>query len=213
MKLEKQDRIVFFGDSITEWGRDKEDAQSLGYGYVHFVASHLLFHYPDYRFEFFNCGIGGDKVADLNARIHDCLDLHPTVLVLMVGINDVWHNVGQESFGSQTEQDRFEGEYRKLLTSLVRAGLQRILVLEPFVLPYPMDRQEWRVDLDPKLQIIRRLVKEFGLEFVALDGFLNEQAILYSAQYYTGDDGVHPTLAGATVIGHEVLKRLIVSEV
>ncbi len=208
MKLYKNDVIVFFGDSITEWGRDKNDASSLGHGYVNHVAGQLAVRYPQAQFTYYNRGIGGNKVEDLNARIQDCLDLNPTALVLMVGINDVWHTVGQESFGSQAEQERFECEYRKLLVSLTSAGLQRILIMEPFVLPYPLDRQEWRVDLDPKIHIIRRLVKEFGLELVPLDGLLNEQAILHSAPYYTGEDGVHPTLAGAAFIGNEVFKRL-----
>ncbi|MGU7877024.1 SGNH/GDSL hydrolase family protein [Streptococcus suis] len=208
MKLYKDDTIVFFGDSITEWGRDKDNAESLGHGYVNHVAGQLAARYPQARFSFYNRGIGGNKVADLNARIHECLDLNPTAIILMVGINDVWHAVGQESFGSQAEQERFEQEYRKLLTSLKKAGVERILVMEPFVLPYPLDRQEWRVDLDPKIQIVRRLVQEFDLELVPLDGLLNEQAILHSAQYLTGEDGVHPTLAGADFIGNEVLKRL-----
>ncbi|MGT2785668.1 SGNH/GDSL hydrolase family protein [Streptococcus merionis] len=208
MKLYKDDVIVFFGDSITEWGRDTDDVTSLGHGYVSHVASQLATHYPQAQFKFYNQGIGGDKVDDLNARIKDCLDLKPTALILMVGLNDVWHNVGQKSFGNQVEQDRFEAAYRKLLTSLQTAGLQRILVVEPFVLPYPLDRQTWRVDLDPKIQIIRRLVQVFNLELIPLDGLLNEQAILHSAQYYTGDDGVHPTLAGAAFIGNEILKRL-----
>ncbi|HFI0292131.1 TPA: SGNH/GDSL hydrolase family protein [Streptococcus suis] len=208
MKLYKDDTIVFFGDSITEWGRDKNDAGSLGHGYVNHVAGQLAARYPQARFSFYNRGIGGNKVADLNARIYECLDLNPTAILLMVGINDVWHAVGQESFGSQAEQNRFEQEYRKLLTSLKKAGVERILVMEPFVLPYPLDRQEWRVDLDPKIHIVRRLVQEFDLELVPLDGLLNEQAILHSAQYLTGEDGVHPTLAGAAFIGNEVLKRL-----
>lgn len=208
MNLHKDDIIVFFGDSITEWGRDKNDLESLGYGYVNHVAGQLATRYPQAHFTFYNRGIGGNKVADLNNRIDECLSLQPTVVILMVGINDVWHTVGQESFGSLVEQERFEREYRKLLTSLKGGGVQRILVMEPFVLPYPLDRQEWRMDLDPKIQIVRRLVKEFELELVPLDGLINEQAILHSAQYFTGEDGVHPTLAGAAFIGNEVLKRM-----
>lgn len=213
MQLKREDHIVFFGDSITEWGRDKADPTSLGHGYDNFVAGHLAHHYPQYAFTFSNRGIGGDKVASLNERIQECLNLKPDMVILMVGINDVWHNVGRESFGSQTEQKRFEAEYRKLLTNLQAAGILRILVMEPFVLPYPLDRQDWRVDLDAKIQIIRRLVMEFGLEIVPLDGLMNEQAVLHSAQYYTGDDGVHPTLAGAAFIANEVVKRLTISDV
>lgn len=61
MQLIREDHIVFFGDSITEWGRDKADPTSLGHGYANFVAGHLAHHYPQYAFTFSNRGIGGDK--------------------------------------------------------------------------------------------------------------------------------------------------------
>lgn len=208
MKLYPDDTLVFFGDSITEWGRDKEDLLSLGHGYVQAVAGHLAASYPQAHLDFYNQGIGGNRVSDLNDRLEDCLALKPSAMILLVGINDVWHNVGKSSFGTPAEQTRFEKEYRKLLSSIKEAGVERILVLEPFVLNDPEDRKTWRQDLDPKIQIIRQFVQEFGLELVPLDGLLNEQAIRYSAAYYTGEDGVHPTLAGAHFIAQEVLKRL-----
>lgn len=185
MEIRKNDRIVFFGDSITEWGRDKADPASLGTGFVSLVAADLL-----------------DRVDA------DCLSLKPDVVILMVGINDVWHLVGKDGFASDGEQERFETIYRQLLQSLKSAGVERILLMEPYVLDYPEDRMTWRKDLDPKIQIVRHLAREFSLELVPLDGLMNEQALLNGRRELTGEDGVHPTLAGATVIAQEILKRL-----
>lgn len=74
------------------------------------------------------------------------------------------------------------------------------------MLDYPEDRMEWRRDLDPKIQIVRHLAREFKLELVPLDGLMNEQALLYGRRELTGDDGVHPTLAGANIIAQEIPK-------
>lgn len=97
---------------------------------------------------------------------------------------------------------------RQLLQALKQAGIERILLMEPFVLDYPEDRMGWRRDLDPKIQLVRHLARKFKLELVPLDGLMNEQALLYGRRELTGDDGVHPILAGANIIAQEILKRL-----
>lgn len=173
MEIRKNDRIVFFGDSITEWGRDKADPASLGTGFVSLVAADLLEHHRELNLQLFNRGIGGNKVQDLVDRVEDCLSCQPDALVLMVGINDVWHLVGKDGFASLAEQKRFETTYRKLLQTLKDAGIDRILLMEPYVLDYPEDRIEWRRDLDPKIQIVRHLAREFKLELIPLDGLMN----------------------------------------
>lgn len=54
MEIRKNDRTVFFGDSITEWGRDKADPASLGTGFVRLVAADLLEHHRDFHLQCFN---------------------------------------------------------------------------------------------------------------------------------------------------------------
>ena len=157
----------------------KADPASLGTGFVSLVAADLLEHHRDFHLQCFNRGIGGNKVQDLLDRVDaDCLSLKPDVVILMVGINDVWHLVGKDGFASDGEQERFETIYRQLLQSLKSAGVERILLMEPYVLDYPEDRMTWRKDLDPKIQIVRHLAREFSLELVPLDGLMNEQALL-----------------------------------
>ena len=34
MKILETDRLVFFGDSITEWGRDRNQPSDLGTGFM-----------------------------------------------------------------------------------------------------------------------------------------------------------------------------------
>ena len=58
-------KIVFFGDSITECERDKNDESSLGNGYVKILADKLRPIYPDMDIELINKGISGNEVCDL----------------------------------------------------------------------------------------------------------------------------------------------------
>lgn len=205
MKLEQKQRILFIGDSITDAGRNRENPYDLGMGYPLFVSGALGAKYPNYQLTFLNRGIGGNKIADLLARTEaDCRALKPNSIVLLIGINDVWHNVDRESFATEESVLAFERQYRQLLDEYQKVT-SNILILEPFVLNYPIDRMNWRADLDPKIQVIRRLAQEYQCEFVALDGPLNEKALASSSKIYTGEDGVHPTSVGH----YEIAQRVI----
>jgi lysophospholipase L1-like esterase len=78
--------------------------------------------------------------------------------------------------------------------------------MEPFVFPYPEDRKTWRVDLDPKQEIVKRLAEEFDAEWIGLDAYLN--AIGAIDGYETlSNDGVHPTKKGHQLIADAWLKQ------
>src|SRR6187402_1801554 len=85
MITKKTTRVVFFGDSITEAGaqpggyivRTKEALEKTGRG-------------GDY--DLIGAGIGGNKVYDLYLRMDDdVLAQKPDVVVIWIGVNDVWH--------------------------------------------------------------------------------------------------------------------------
>ena len=108
-------KILFFGDSITDMARSREmDGQAFGYGvgYVNSVASTLKYENPE-AYEIINRGISGNRVVDLYARIKaDVWNYKPDVLSVLIGINDVWHEI----FGKNgVEIDRFEKVYRMML--------------------------------------------------------------------------------------------------
>lgn len=96
----------------------------------------------------------------------------------------------------------------RLLTSLKNAGIERVLLIEPFVLDDPVDRLSWREDLNKKIRVVRNMAKRFQFEFVPLDGLINEKAIKCGAKMLTGEDGVHPTPIGATFIADQIIARL-----
>lgn len=210
MELKQDDCLLFLGDSVTDCDRNKENPTDLGKGYALITAGMLAARYPKLKLTFYNRGINGNKIQDVLDRLDDdCFALKPDVLVFMIGINDTWHNVDSPEFGSVVSATAFETRYREFLEGVTASGISRIILLEPFVLPYPSDRQKWRKDLDPKLAIIRSLAAEFHCELVPLDGVMNAQAVTVGSQYLTGEDGVHPTSAGHGVIATALLEKFI----
>lgn len=204
MKLNFKDSILFIGDSVTDVGRDRTNAVDLGQGYPLMIATALKERYAELELSFSNRGIGGDKLKDMAARWEaDCLSLNPTVVSILIGINDTWHAVGQDQFGSQEDLQQFEQLYRTLLTTLVENSVRQIILMEPFVLPYPIDREMWRSDLDSRIQVVRKLAYEFQADLIPLDGLLNAIGIKQGFALLTGEDGVHPTQKG-----HELIAKM-----
>src|ERR1700753_2625950 len=71
--LQENDIVLFQGDSITEWGRDKNksmpnDFGALGSGYVLLTSAGLLREYADKQLLIYNKGISGNKVFQLADR-------------------------------------------------------------------------------------------------------------------------------------------------
>lgn len=201
IKIKPNSKILFIGDSITDVGRNRQEDNDLGQGYPMLLAAYLLNKYLAYDLKILNRGIGGDRLADLKNRWEeDCLELNPEIVSILIGINDIWHDIDAEEMLDKAALEKFEADYRWLLKMLAHRTDARVILMEPYVLPYPKDRVHWRKHLDPRIQIVRRLANEYHAALVPLDGVLNAQGIENGFQTYTGDDGVHPTLTGHAAI-------------
>ena len=128
-------KILFYGDSITDAMRNREDLNAisgLGVGYVRSVADKLIGENPN-KYKIINTGISGNRIVDLYARIKcDCWNHEPDLISILIGINDIWHELGKHN---GVELDRFEKVYRMLIEdTLKRLPNVKIMLLEPFVL-------------------------------------------------------------------------------
>lgn len=185
-------RAVLVGDSITDAGRLTEGEFGLGHGYAARVAGVCGRH----GVEVLNRGVSGHRVVDLQARWDDdVLALEPDLVSIKIGINDTWRRYDRED---ATSAEAFEAGYRDLLDR-TRAGAPQaaIVLVEPFLVPVRAEQWAWREDLDPKIQVVRRLAAEQGLALVATDGpFAQAVATSGLGPQAWAYDGVHPTPAG-----------------
>ncbi len=187
-------RILFQGDSVTDANRNREDPQDLGIGYAKMASELLKAQYPDTEFEFFNRGIGGNRAADLlNRWDEDAISLKPDVISILVGINDTWHTVNKNA-----SHEIFEESYRKLLERIKKETSAKIIMLEQFTI-YHQNSEQYHPDVDIKIQITRKLAREFADAYVPVDGLLAKASVGADMEKLTGD-GVHPKEAGHRVI-------------
>lgn len=208
METTQKQKLLFIGDSITDVHRNRANPDSLGRGFVSMIQQEFQRRGEAERYQVINRGISGNKIKDLVERWHkDCVSLQPDVVTILIGINDTWHNVGDDSlFGTEKAAGLFEMYYTHLLASLRNQSQARIILMEPFVFPFPEDRKMWRKDLDPKIDIVRELADKFGAECIGMDRYLNEigEEVGYEA---LSKDGVHPTEKGHALIAEAWMQR------
>lgn len=200
-------KILFQGDSITDAGRNRADIHDLGHGYPLYTAKAIREAFPDRDFEFIDLGISGNRAENLRDRwTEDAINIQPDVISILIGINDTWHRAAEKNW---MPHEYFEECYRGILERIRKETNAKIIMLEQFLLSVP-DKEFFHVDLDPKIQITRKLAREYADVFIPLDG-LFAAASVGTAPTEFAADGVHPTAKGAEFIaGHylEAFRKL-----
>ncbi|MGX5816558.1 SGNH/GDSL hydrolase family protein [Chitinophaga lutea] len=157
-------KVIFFGDSITQAGVSPD-------GYISQMKKLL----PAY--ELIGAGIGGNKVYDLYLRMEDdVLAKKPDVVVIYIGVNDVWHKA---THGTGTDLPKFEGFYKALIRK-IQANGAKVVVCTPAVIGEKKDGGNPQdADLDKFSASIRRIAQETHLPLCDL------------RQLFTGYDRTH----------------------
>jgi acyl-CoA thioesterase I len=197
--------VLFQGDSITDDGRNRNDSVSLGGGYALMTAAWFSALHPQKHVSFLNRGVSGDRAADLIRRWEkDCLKLTPHWISILIGVNDMWRRYDSND---PTTTGRFEMNYRRLLDQTASRLNARFILCEPFLLPVRDEQKAWREDLDPKIEVVRRLAHEYKTILVPLDTIFAEAAQKREPDYWL-PDGVHTSPAGAALIAQSWLKAV-----
>ena len=151
-------KIIFFGDSITQAGVQP-------HGYIT-VMQDMLQQQGITNYELTGAGIGGNKVYDLYLRMDsDVMIKSPDIVVIYVGVNDVWH---KKTYGTGTDADKFEKFYRAIIAKL-QANNTKVIVCTPATIGEKTDySNELDGDLNKYSNIIRSMAADLNLPLVDL---------------------------------------------
>lgn len=115
---QKKAKVIFFGDSITQAGANAG-------GYILRLDTLCKNEGMGDRYEFAGAGIGGNKVYDLYLRMEDdVLAKNPDVVVIYIGVNDVWHKA---TSGTGTDPEKFLKFYQAIIDKLKAKNIKTIL--------------------------------------------------------------------------------------
>jgi len=197
--------FLFQGDSITDGNRTRDNDWNhvMGHGYAYLIASRLWYDFPKSRFHFYNRGISGNKLTDLQDRWQqDTLEIKPNLLSILIGINDVDALLkGNAQFSAA----QYEQDYRQLLqqTKQQLPAVQLVLC-EPFILAVGRIKDRWQeyaAEIDKRREIVARLGNEFDAVVVKFQDAFDKALSKAPADYWVWD-GIHPMPAG-----HELMAR------
>ncbi|MGE3808303.1 MAG: SGNH/GDSL hydrolase family protein [Gemmataceae bacterium] len=115
VKLKKGDRIIFFGDSLTELAGREAPKNQVSKGYVRIVRETLQMRHPDKNLEVDWVATGGHTVPDLLKRVDkDVIARKPSIVVIQIGCNDA----------RRIPKERFQQGLAELIDKLKNAGIQ-----------------------------------------------------------------------------------------
>ncbi|MBS1947179.1 MAG: SGNH/GDSL hydrolase family protein [Bacteroidetes bacterium] len=204
MFLQKTTHIVFFGDSITEAGVAPN-------GFITKIGEELMQKGIAGQYKLTGAGIGGNKVYDLYLRMdEDVLAKNPNVVVIWVGVNDVWHKA---SFGTGTDPDKFEKFYRAIINKLQEKKI-RVILCTPATIGEKNDyTNQQDGDLNAYSQIVRDLARNYHCSLVDFRSIFHRYEQQNNPENRRSGiltvDGVHLNDKGNQLAADEMLKAVL----
>jgi len=196
-------KVIFFGDSITEAGVKPG-------GYITKVGEMATKDNLAAQYEFVGAGIGGNKIYDLYLRMDDdVLARNPDVVIIYIGVNDVWH---KRTHGTGTDADKFEKFYNAVIKKL-QAKNCKVLLATPAAIGERTDSSnELDGDLNRYSNIIRSIAEKSKLPLIDLrKAFLDYNKQNNSENKESGvltTDRVHLNEKGNELVATEMWKAI-----
>lgn len=207
--VKDNDTIVFLGDSITAMGVRPT-------GYVTLTSQAISKAYPDLTVQVVGAGRGGHKVPDCQKRLdRDVLQMKPTIVLIYIGINDVWHwthprVVARGKKGTTPEV--FENGLKDMIQKNNRVGARVILCTPTVIGEKPDGSNPQDKMLNEYSEISRKVAKDTGSQLLdlrkAFIAYLKEHNPNNVENGILTSDGVHMNDNGNRLLSTLVLDAL-----
>ena len=197
--LKDGDRVVFYGDSITE--------QKL---YTRDIQNYFDVRYPAMKVRYFNAGWGGDVTWRAFDRLNrDVLSLNPTVVTLFFGMND-----GSYTKVTPEIVNRYRDNLEKIVQAL-QAKNVRVVVYTPGAVDYDkrpaLKDAEYNENLAALGTAAIEIAKKYGCAYADVHSAMlkvQEAAKAKNSEFSMIPDAVHPNEDGHFVMAAAMLKGL-----
>ncbi len=208
MVFEKGSKILFIGDSISDFDRKRPVGEGLfnawGTSYVADVGALLGCMYPEMHYRVVNMGISGNQARDLEARWQtDVMDQHPDWVSVLIGINDVWRQFDSPEMKEEhVSPEDYEACYERLITRTLPHVKGMVLMTPYFMEPNRQDPM--RARMDEYGAIVKKLADKYHLIFVDLqDGW--DKLFQHMHPCSIAWDRIHPNQTGHMYIAKQFL--------
>ena len=198
-------RIVFIGDSITDSERLRE-VPPFGNGYMSLVRAFVTARHPELGLTWFNRGVSGDTVRDLDRRWEqDVIALKPDWLSVMIGINDIWR-----AFEGRDAEAVPIDEYSETLHRLVKRAVDetgcKLILAEPYLIEADQAEPQL-VETRRYCEVVAGIAADFGALHVRSQ-LAYDRALATTSSQDWAHDRIHPNLPGHAVLAQAFLDAI-----
>jgi lysophospholipase L1-like esterase len=197
-------KVVLFGDSITQAGVQPG-------GYITKMKEALEKQGIKDKYQLIGAGIGGNKVYDLYLRLEeDVLAQKPNVVVIYVGVNDVWHKTSSQT---GTDPDKFERFYVALIKKFQTNGI-KVICCTPAVIGERTDHSNQQ---DGDLNRYSGMIRDIAAKYDCPVADLRKEFLAYNLKNNPQNkesgilttDRVHLNDAGNQLVADLLLKMIV----
>ena len=201
-------KIIFFGDSITDANRLLNPKYPNGFGFVSMINDDYAINHGYANITILNKGISGNKTGDLLNRINeDVLSENPDVVIILIGINDIWHPYNENKKADKVQIIN----NLKEIVRILKENKIRVILMTPFLFPVDEYLRGLIFVFNELYYEIDKFITENKIEYIDLLKPLKEYALIKGNHTVTLD-GVHPTILGHGIIAQQVINYLWISE-
>ena len=196
------DKILFFGDVITEQGED-------GNGFITLLRRQFNSK-PETAVTLINAGVSANRVPDLQRRFErDVLNVKPNIVFIQIGINDAWRT----DWGGGTKIDRYEAGLRDMIGKMLAKGIYVILATPSLNGELAGGANAQDITIDEYAEISRKIARDLKIGLCDLRTTMtayvklnnpdnNESGILTT-------DGIHLNDKGNELLAVEAAKTIV----
>ncbi|MBE5784123.1 MAG: GDSL family lipase [Clostridiales bacterium] len=211
MLFEKNDRVLFIGDSITDYNRARPIGQgrpdTWGTSYAANVSSLLSCMYPELHLHFINVGISGNQIRNLDERWDtDVMEQKPDWVSVLIGINDVWRQFDTPTMPSRhVPLDEFEATYVKLVEKTL-PHVKGMILMTPYFME-PKKQDSMRARMDEYGAVVKKIADKYHLVYIDLQSAW-DRLFEHMHPCNIAWDRIHPNVVGAMYIAKQFTKAI-----
>lgn len=205
--LNKNSRVLFIGDSITDVKFNLCMMNKIKGRRIYALELKKRFKGYSKNIKVDIKGIASNRTYHVYDRLTaDCINLKPDVIVMLIGVNDAWENYVPEQYPPllRPMEPHFCEIFRRINTELKDV---QVLYLLPFMIDSVEEKLPFHKTLDEFRARLRLIAENNGAVILDL------QEVFYRAQKSISPeklaiDGIHPTNLGHKVIA-DAIEELI----
>ena len=205
IKLKKDSKVLFIGDSITDVKFNSRFRFSIKGKNIYALQLKKRLKKYSKNIDVKIRGIASNRTYHLYDRLtDDCINLKPDVIIMLIGVNDAWENYVPDQYPPllRPMEPHIREVYRRIKTELPDT---QVLYLMPFMIDAVEEKLPFHKTLDEFREVLKNIAIENGATVLDMQAVFNEAQKTIEPKKLA-IDAIHPTDLGHKIMADAIEK-------